>query len=75
MIRTFSILAILAALAAVLAFPLLGSAFYTELLAKAMILAIFALSLDLLVGFTGLVSLGLAEYFCFVVYSSVVMSY
>jgi branched-chain amino acid transport system permease protein len=38
-------------------------AFYTELVAKVMILAIFAMSLDLLVGFTGLVSFGHAAYF------------
>ncbi len=40
------------------AVPLAGSAYYTELVTKVMILAIFAMSLDLLVGYTGLVSLG-----------------
>ena len=44
-------------------FPLAGSAFYVELVAKVMILAIFALSLDLLVGYTGLVSFGHAAFF------------
>jgi branched-chain amino acid transport system permease protein len=44
-------------------FPLAGSAFYTELVAKVMILAIFAMSLDLLVGYTGMVSFGHAAYF------------
>jgi branched-chain amino acid transport system permease protein len=44
-------------------FPFAGVAFYTELVAKVMILAIFAMSLDLLVGFTGLVSFGHAAYF------------
>jgi branched-chain amino acid transport system permease protein len=39
-------------------FPLAGATFYTELVTKVMILAIFAMSLDLLVGYTGLVSLG-----------------
>jgi branched-chain amino acid transport system permease protein len=54
----------LAAIVALLAvFPLAGSAFYVELVAKVMILAIFALSLDLLVGYTGLVSFGHAAYF------------
>jgi len=72
--RTFSNLAILAALAAIVAFPLSGSAFYTELLAKAMILAIFALSLDLLVGFTGLVSFGHAAYFGIGAYATVLLS-
>ena len=53
----------LLALGAMLAFPLIGSEFYTELVAKILILAIFAMSLDLLVGFTGLVSFGHAAYF------------
>jgi len=44
-------------------FPLAGSGFYIELVAKVMILAIFALSLDLLVGYTGLVSFGHAAYY------------
>src|SRR5437867_7614215 len=43
--------------------PLIGSAFYTELVTKVMILAIFAMSLDLLVGYTGLVSFGHAAFF------------
>jgi branched-chain amino acid transport system permease protein len=45
------------------AFPLVSSTFYVQLGAKIMIMAIFALSLDLLVGHTGLVSLGHAAYF------------
>jgi len=45
------------------AFPLTGATFYIQLGAKIMIMAIFALSLDLLVGHTGLVSLGHAAYF------------
>jgi branched-chain amino acid transport system permease protein len=44
-------------------FPLTGSAFYTELVTKVMILAIFAMSLDLLVGYTGMVSFGHAAYY------------
>jgi branched-chain amino acid transport system permease protein len=51
------------ALALLLAFPLAGSAFYTELATKVMLLAIFATSLDLLVGATGLVSFGHAAFF------------
>lgn len=50
-------------LAVLLAFPLTASPFYVELLAKVLVLGIFAMSLDLLVGFTGLVSLGHAAYF------------
>jgi branched-chain amino acid transport system permease protein len=44
-------------------FPLVGTTFYLQLGAKILIMAIFALSLDLLVGHTGLVSLGHAAYF------------
>jgi branched-chain amino acid transport system permease protein len=44
-------------------FPLVAEKFYLQLVTKIMILSIFALSLDLLVGFTGLVSLGHAAYF------------
>jgi branched-chain amino acid transport system permease protein len=51
------------ALALLALFPLAGATFYTELVARMMILAIFALSLDLLVGYTGLVSFGHAAYF------------
>jgi branched-chain amino acid transport system permease protein len=54
---------IVATLLALALFPLVGSTFYTELVTKVMILAIFALSLDLLVGYTGLVSFGHAAYF------------
>ena len=51
-------------------FPLAGSDFYTELVSKVMILAIFALSLDLLVGYTGLVSFGHAAFFGVGAYSA-----
>ncbi len=44
-------------------FPFAGATFYTELVTKVMVLAIFALSLDLLVGYTGLVSFGHAAFF------------
>jgi branched-chain amino acid transport system permease protein len=50
-------------LLALLAFPLAGSEFYTQMVTRMMILAIFAMSLDLLQGVTGLVSLGHAVYF------------
>ena len=54
---------LLIALVALALFPLFGSTFYLQLGAKIMIMAIFALSLDLLVGHTGLVSFGHAAYF------------
>ena len=50
-------------LAALLAFPFVGTPFYTEMVTRMMIMAIFAMSLDLLQGVTGLVSLGHAAYF------------
>ena len=53
----------MAALALLALFPLAGATFYTEPVTKVMILAIFALSLDLLVGYTGLVSFGHAAYY------------
>ncbi|HJU63258.1 MAG TPA: branched-chain amino acid ABC transporter permease [Candidatus Binatia bacterium] len=56
-------LALLVSVLLLAAFPLVGSTFYVQLGAKIMIMAIFALSLDLLVGHTGLVSLGHAAYF------------
>jgi branched-chain amino acid transport system permease protein len=62
-------IALAVALAALALFPLTGSAFYTELVTKVMILAIFALSLDLLVGYTGLVSFGHAAYFAIGAYT------
>jgi branched-chain amino acid transport system permease protein len=50
-------------LVALLAFPFVGTPFYTDMVTRMMIMAIFAMSLDLLQGVTGLVSLGHAAYF------------
>ena len=50
-------------LVALLAFPFVGSDFYVQMVTRMMIMAIFAMSLDLLQGVTGLVSLGHAAYF------------
>jgi len=49
--------------AALVAFPFVGTDFYAQMVARMMIMAIFAMSLDLLLGVTGLVSLGHAAYF------------
>ncbi|HUH95270.1 MAG TPA: branched-chain amino acid ABC transporter permease [Casimicrobiaceae bacterium] len=57
--RTLATLALLA----LLALPLVAGKFYVDLIAKVMIMAVFAMSLDLLVGVTGLVSLGHAAFF------------
>ena len=51
-------------LVALAAFPFAGTDFYTQMVTRMMIMAIFAMSLDLLQGVTGLVSLGHAAYFC-----------
>ena len=48
---------------ALLAVPLTGDRFWLQFLGKAMITCVLALSLDLLVGFTGLVSLAHAAFF------------
>jgi branched-chain amino acid transport system permease protein len=50
-------------LLALFAFPFFGTDFYAQMVARMMILAIFAMSLDLLQGVAGLVSLGHAAYF------------
>jgi branched-chain amino acid transport system permease protein len=59
---------LLLGLAALALFPLAGSTFYIQLLTKIMIMAIFAMSLDLIVGYTGLVSLGHSAFFGFAGY-------
>jgi branched-chain amino acid transport system permease protein len=65
---------LLVGLSVLAVFPLVGDAFYLQLLAKIMILAIFAMSLDLLVGFTGLVSLGHAAFFGLGAYTLMLLS-
>lgn len=54
---------LLAAVAGLAAFPSVGEDFYVDLVVRMMILGIFAMSLDLLIGFTGLVSFGHAAFF------------
>jgi len=55
-------------------FPWLGGKFYVDLAMTVMILAIFALSLELLVGRTGLVSFGHAAFFGVGAYATVLLS-
>lgn len=57
------LLPVLAAFALLALFPAFGSGFYVDLVGKIMILAIFAMSLELLVGQTGLISFGHAAFF------------
>ena len=52
-----------AGLLALAVFPFIGTDFYAQMVSRMMILAIFAMSLDLLLGVTGLVSLGHAAFF------------
>ncbi|WP_425340643.1 branched-chain amino acid ABC transporter permease [Caldimonas aquatica] len=52
----------------------IGGKFHLELGAKVLIMAIFALSLQLLVGYTGLVSLGHAAYFGAAAYAVAVLA-
>jgi branched-chain amino acid transport system permease protein len=56
-LAAFTIVVLLAAL------PLLGEKFTVQFVTRVLIMAIFAMSLNLLVGFTGLVSLGHAAFF------------
>ena len=44
-------------------FPWFGGQYYVDLLIRVMILGIFAMSLDLLIGYTGLISFGHAAFF------------
>jgi len=60
--RSLNLLLVLAFLA-LAAFPFVGTDYYLQMVTRMMILAIFAMSLDLLQGVTGLVSLGHAAYF------------
>lgn len=60
--RAMTIL-LLVAVAALALFPWVGESFYVSLVMRMMILGIFAMSLDLLIGYTGLVSFGHAAFF------------
>ncbi|HEV8647125.1 MAG TPA: branched-chain amino acid ABC transporter permease [Burkholderiales bacterium] len=55
--------AMIVCLLALAVLPFIADKFTVQLLTKMMIMAIFAMSLDLLVGYTGLVSLGHAAFF------------
>ncbi len=54
-----------------LGLPWFAQPYYVELVAKILVFAIFAMSLDLLIGFTGLVSFGHAAYFGIAAYTLV----
>jgi branched-chain amino acid transport system permease protein len=61
--RQAALIAMLACLAALAVLPLFAEKFYIQLFTKILIMGIFAMSLDLLIGYTGLVSFGHAAYF------------
>jgi len=59
-----------AGIAAILALPLVLGPYYLGLATKMIIYALFAMSLDLLIGFTGMASLGQAAYFGLAAYTA-----
>lgn len=65
---------VLLAFAALAAYPWMGGNFGVDLVTKIMIYAIFALSLELLVGGTGLVCFGQAAFFGIGAYTAVLLS-
>ena len=65
---------LLAAVVLLAIFPFVGGKFYVDLMVTTMILAIFALSLELLVGRTGLVSFGHAAFFGIAAYATALLS-
>jgi len=71
---TARIVPLVVACALVAAFPFVGGKFYVDLMVTTMILAIFALSLELLVGRTGLVSFGHAAFFGIAAYATALLS-
>ncbi|MDE2376059.1 branched-chain amino acid ABC transporter ATP-binding protein/permease [Bradyrhizobium sp.] len=60
--RSIAIL-LLIAVAGLATVPLVGGRFHVQLVTQIFVLAVFAMSLDLLVGFTGLVSFGHAAFY------------
>ena len=65
---------LVAACVLVAVFPFVGGKFYVDLMVTTMIFAIFALSLELLVGRTGLVSFGHAAFFGIAAYATALLS-
>jgi len=61
--RRIAIAALLAVVVALALLPAVADKFYVQFFAKIMIMAILAMSLDLLLGYTGLVSFGHAAFY------------
>jgi len=69
-----SSLPLLVLLGLAVTFPFFGEKYYVDLVMKIMILSVFALSLELLVGQTGLVSFGHAAFFGIGAYAAALLS-
>ncbi len=65
---------LLVAAVALAAVPFVGERFHVQLATQMMVLAVFAMSLDLLVGFTGLVSFGHAAFYGLAGYSLAILT-
>ncbi|MSQ70397.1 MAG: branched-chain amino acid ABC transporter permease [Betaproteobacteria bacterium] len=68
--RSWSVASSLAGILLVLTLPYFLSSYYLGLVIKMVIFALFAMSLDLLIGYTGLASLGHAAYFGVAAYTT-----
>lgn len=71
---TFRTLLVLALVVIIALLPMVTTDYYTSLVVKVMIYALFALSLQLLVGCTGLVSLGHSAFFGISAYAVTLLS-
>jgi len=68
------LLLLIVAAAALAVVPFVGERFHVQLVTQMMVLAVFAMSLDLLVGFTGLVSFGHAAFYGLAGYSLAIVT-
>jgi len=68
------LLFVIAAFAALAIYPFVAGKFGIDLVTKIMVMAILALSLELLVGSTGLVCFGQAAFFGIGAYATVLLS-
>ena len=68
--RAGTLIATIGCVAILLVLPALLSSYYVELVTQMVIYALFAMSLDLLIGYTGLASLGHAAYFGVAAYAT-----
>jgi branched-chain amino acid transport system permease protein len=56
------------------AWPLIGGSYYSTMLAEVLVFSMFAMSLDLLLGYTGLISFGHAAYFGLGAYTIILLN-